>query len=139
MTTKLTITGLLLITIWSFAFGQNQFRSQIDSVQNLIKANTNDDIEKVQQLNELARLYFYNQQIKEGFFATREALQLSEQIGFESGRVMFYLTLSAYHGIVDNEMRIYYRKKAEWLSKSFGSQSRNYFSNFETPPVDEGE
>jgi two-component system NtrC family sensor kinase len=138
MTTKLTITGLLLITIWSFAFGQNQFRSQIDSVQNLIKANTNDDIEKVQQLNELARLYFYNQQIKEGFFATREALQLSEQIGFESGRVMFYLTLSAYHGIVDNEMRIYYRKKAEWLSKSFGSQSRNYFSNFETPPVDEG-
>ncbi len=130
--------AFILICFSTMAQNQNLYNSQIDSVQNLINTNSDNDIEKVQQLNELARLFFYNQQIKEGFFATKEALKLSEQIGFESGKVMYYLTLSAYHGILDNEMRIYYRKKAEWLSKSFGNQSRNYFSNIEIPNVDEG-
>ncbi len=35
-------------------------------------------------------------------------------------------------------MHIYYRKKAEWLSKSFGNQSRNYFVDLETPDIFEG-
>ncbi len=57
---------ILLFLFCSFSFGQNenQYANQIDSIQNLINTNPNDPMEEVRLLNELARLYFYNLQIK---------------------------------------------------------------------------
>ena len=81
MRRKFVIINIILLLVCLFSFGQNQnqFGAQIDSIQNLIQDNPNDDIDKVQQLNELARFYFYNKQEKEGFIATKKALKLSEK------------------------------------------------------------
>jgi len=139
MKRKFAFINLLLLMYGSFTFAQNekQFTHQIDSIQNLINSNPKENIETVRLLNELARLHFYNGQAKEGFVTTRQALSLAEEIGFEGGKVMYYLTLSVYH---DNneDLRIYYQKKAEWLSNSFANQSRNYFVIPEIPEFNEG-
>jgi len=129
MKIKLVNISVAIFLCYSLSFGQNeyQFASEIDSIQELINANPQENQERVVLLNELARLYFYEDQVKEGFITTREALNLAGEIDFEGGRVMYYLTMSTYHWGEDEDMFIYYQKKAEWLSKSFANQSRNFF------------
>ena len=41
---------------------------------------------------------FYNREELKGFIATHDARILSEKLNFEGGKIMYYLTLSAYHG-----------------------------------------
>ena len=108
---------------------------KIDSLQRLIDAHPNDAEEKVQLLNEYARQCFYNQEIKEGFIATKEAREISEKLNFDGGKIMYYLTLSAYHGNGDDNMFTYYQKKAQWLSNSMGNRLINYYVELEIPEL----
>ncbi|HKJ78437.1 MAG TPA: ATP-binding protein, partial [Prolixibacteraceae bacterium] len=104
-----------------------------DSLQQLINARTTNDEEKVQLLNEYAGLCFYNQEVKKGFIATKEAREISEKLDFEGGEIMYYLTLSAYHANGNEDMYIYYQKRAEWLSNSMGDLLQNYYVDLEIP------
>jgi len=105
-----------------------------DSLKRLIDLHDKEDEEKVRLLNEYARQCFYNQEIKKGFIATKEAREISEKLDFEGGEIMYYLTLSAYHGNGNEDMQIYYQKRAQWLSNSMGERLMNYYVDLEIPP-----
>ena len=70
--------------------------SKIDSLKRLIELNPEADKEKVRLLNEYARFCFYNQEYKEGLIALRDARELSKQIEFESGKIMYHITLGVF-------------------------------------------
>ncbi len=130
------------IILFSFSIGtilaQNEssvYSIKTDSLQQLIDALPNDNEEKVQLLNEYARQCFYNQEIKEGFIAAKEAREISERLNFDGGKIMYYLTLSAYHGNGDNNMFTYYQKQAQWLSNSMGNRLINYYVELDTPEL----
>lgn len=101
----------------------------VDSVRKLIDAHENGDQEKVVMLNDYARLCFHNMNFLKGLLATKEARDISTQLGFEGGKIMYYLTLADYFG--DSQMSTYYNKQAQWLSLTSDKESARYYS-----PVD---
>jgi len=137
-------TKYLLLSITLFFFGMGTTLAQdtlsvysikIDSLQQLLDSHPNDDEEKVQLLNEYARQCFYNQEELKGFIATQKARKLSEKLNFEGGKIMYYLTLSAWHGNGDKNMQIYYQKQAQWLSNSMGNRLINYYAELDIPDL----
>ena len=99
--------------------------AKIDSLQNLVESHPQNDQEKVRLLNEYARSCFHSLEHKQGFITTREARLLSEQLNFKGGEIMYYLTLSEYFG--SGDLANYYRKQAEWLSKTPDQQLGKYY------------
>ena len=103
-------------------------RSKIDSLKKLIELNPKADKEEIRLLNEYARLCFYNQEYKEGLIATREARELSKKLEFESGIIMYHITL----GIFSQgraAINVYHRMKAGMLTTKTGDKAllRNPF------------
>jgi len=132
------IIALIILFVHTVYFGQSQnmFENKIDSIQKLIMSNQDENREKVILLNELARNYFYNLEMKKGLLSTKKAINMADEIGYEGGRLLYYLTLSTSQGVHGNDaIQVYYQKKAEWLSKSFGNQSRNDFTDIEIPDI----
>jgi hypothetical protein len=66
MKIKLVNTCMVLLLISIFSFGQNdkQLVNEMDSIQQLLNDDQKENEEHVRMLNELARLYFYNDQAK---------------------------------------------------------------------------
>jgi len=93
MKRKNVLLSLLLLTIGvSISNAQDTLLIEpmkIDSLQQLIDARAKEDEEKVRLLNEYARLCFYNQEFAKGFVATREARQISKNLDFTGGEIMF--------------------------------------------------
>ena len=103
-------------------------RSKIDSLKRLIELNAKADKEEIRLLNEYARLCFYNQEYKEGLIATREARELSKKLEFESGIIMYHITLGIFsQGRV--AINVYHRMKAGMLTTKTGDKAllRNPF------------
>ena len=103
-------------------------RSKIDSLKKLIELNPKADKEEIRLLNEYARLCFYNQEYKEGLIATREARELSKKLEFESGIIMYHITLGIFsQGRV--AINVYHRMKAGMLTTKTGDKAllRNPF------------
>ena len=103
-----------------------------DSLKLLIDKHKKENEERVRLLNEYARYCFYSFDIKQGFEAARNARELSHELDFEGGTIMYYLTLSSYFR--EGDMFDYYQKQAQWLSKYIGEQSSNYFTDLDIPP-----
>jgi len=132
---------LFLLSFSGFISGQNSpsnYSPEIDSLRELIDARPSDSKEKVQLLNEYARLCFYDLRIKEGFVAAKQAREISDKLDFIGGRVMYYLTLAAYHGNGNDDMFIYYENLAQSISKSMGDLQMNYYVDLEIPQLDYG-
>jgi signal transduction histidine kinase len=109
------------------------FQSKADSLKLLIDTRDKKDVEKVRLLNEFARYSFYIFEIQQGFEAARNARELSHELDFEGGIIMYYVTLSAYFS--EGDMFDYYQKQAQWLSKYIGEQFSKYYTNPEIPPA----
>jgi len=75
----------------------------------VFKRNHNDK-ERIRLLNEYARMSFYNQEIIQGFTATIEAIELSEEIEYKEGEIMFHETLAAFLG--PGDIALYHHQKA---------------------------
>ena len=97
---------------------------KIDSVQQLIDARAKEDEEKVRLLNEYARLCLYNLEFAKGFIATREARQISKNLDFKGGEIMYYHTLAAFQG--RGEMHNYYLQQARNIALKTESQVPEY-------------
>ena len=87
---------------------------KLDSLKVLVFKRNHNDKEKIRLLNEYARMSFYNQEIIQGFSATIEAIELSEEIGFKEGEIMFHETLVAFLG--QGDIVSYHHQKARMLS-----------------------
>jgi len=96
------------------------YLNEMDSLGRLVDSHQGEDQEKVKFLNEYARLCFYNNEYYNGFIAAHSAKELSEKLDYQDGLVMYYLTLSSFH--TGDDMRTFYRKKAQWLSNLFDQQ-----------------
>ena len=97
---------------------------KIDSLQQLIDARAKEDEEKVRLLNEYARLCFYNQEFAKGFVATRDARQISKNLNFTGGEIMYYHTLAAFSG--SGEMHNYYLQQARDIALKADSPVPDY-------------
>ncbi|HJS54249.1 MAG TPA: tetratricopeptide repeat protein, partial [Chitinophagaceae bacterium] len=134
MKSKLVILVVLFLYVGSTNInGQDSFsllvdHSKIDSLKRLIELNPKTDIEEIRLLNEYARLCFYNQEYKEGLIAASEARELSKQIEFESGIVMYHITLGVF-SMGRGTMNPYHRMNAGMLATKTGDKTllRNPF------------
>lgn len=102
-----------------------------DSISYLIDNHPEKDEEKVRLMNEYARLCFYNHDFHEGLIATHTARKLSEILEYQEGVVMYYLTLSGYH--TNDDMRTFYQKKAQWLTRLLDQQLDKYNTYINIP------
>lgn len=141
MKTKYLFFSIILLSLsisTSFAQDTSPIDSKkIDSLQQLIDLHPKNDEEKVGLLNDYARACFYSlEDIKQGLIATREARLLSEKINFKGGKIMYYQTLSSFHG--SGSMANYYRKQAEWLSKDPDQQLGQYYVSLQNIDHDLG-
>jgi signal transduction histidine kinase len=141
MKQTLNICISLLLFILGFQGGHSQdsllvASVKIDSLKQLIINHNKQDEEKVRLLNEYARTAFYEMDFMEGLKATHEAHKLSEDLDFEGGIIMYYLTLSVYCG--NGRLGSYYRKQAESLSLQPGKKLEKYYSELPIPPNNEG-
>ena len=134
----------LIILLFLFTCFVNAQNSAIvnpaikDNLQQVIMKHPKANKERVSLLNEYARQCFYNNELLKGFEATREARILSKKLDFEGGKVMYYLTLSAYFYNTNKEMYNYYQMKAKWLSKSKNDELNNYYTNLKVPKTNLG-
>ncbi|WP_380293468.1 ATP-binding protein [Hyunsoonleella rubra] len=120
-----------------FSFGQTQetvtvAQTKIDSIKQRINNHNKADEEKVWLLNEYARASFYEMNFMDGLKATREAHELSKDIDFEGGRVMYCETLSLFCGY--GAMADYYQKQAEWLSLQPEKNLEKYYLELPNAP-----
>ena len=93
------VIALILLAGLSKVNGQESLLvdpAEIDSLQLLIKSNDNESKEKVRLLNEYARLCFYNQDYKEGLIAAKEGRELSKEVEFEGGVIMYHITMGVF-------------------------------------------
>ena len=116
---------------------QSTYQVKMDSVNHLLENYPKEDEEKVKLMNQYARLCFYNREFQEGLIVTRAARELSAELNFPEGKLMYYLTLSSFH--TDGEMRRYYRKKAQWLTRQLTDQMEKYDIYTEIPGYSLGE
>jgi len=117
MSTKKIIVGLILILFCSMLKAQDKLfvdPGKLDSLKVIVFKRNHNDKEKIRLLNEYARLSFYNQEIIQGFSATIEAIELSEEIEFKEGEIMFHETLAAFLG--PGDIVSYHHQKARMLS-----------------------
>jgi two-component system NtrC family sensor kinase len=117
MSTKKIIVGLILILFCSMLKAQDGLfvdQDKLDSLKVLVFKRNHNDKERIRLLNEYARMSFYNQEMIQGFTATIEASDLSKEIGFKEGEIMYHETLAAFLG--PGEMASYHHQKARMLS-----------------------
>ncbi len=127
---------LILINPVSSQNSSSPYWLKMDSLNHLMETKKEEDEEKVRLMNEYARLCFYNLKYHEGFVATHAARQLSEALKYEEGMIMYYLTLAGYH--VNNDMRTFYQKKAQWLSRRLDEQFEKYNTYMNIPGYNMG-
>jgi signal transduction histidine kinase len=98
----------ILITLMAILLGTNLLISQdmalvpprqIDSLESLINAYDEDQIEKVSLLHEYARLNFYNQNYQTGFEAVVKARDIAEQLKYKNGQSMYHQSLAVFLGV----------------------------------------
>ncbi|WP_423999461.1 hypothetical protein [Maribacter sp. IgM3_T14_3] len=82
---------LLFFFVWCFSFGQNQ--KHIDSLL-LIHDKTENEIDKIDILNNIGRLYGSGN-IENARFYNNKAINLSKKINYPRGIAYGYLFLSA--------------------------------------------
>ncbi len=131
---NLSISLILLFFCFGTTFAQDSlsvYSIKIDSLHQLIDSHQNEDEELVRLLNEYARVCFYNMDFQKGLMATRNARILSDNLNFEGGKIMYYLTLSVFFGY--GEMHDYYQRQAQLLSKNVNEQSSAYFTDLNIP------
>ena len=117
MSTKKIIVGLILVLFCSMLKAQDTLfvdPGKLDSLKVLVFKRNHNDKERIRLLNEYARLSFYNQEIIQGFTATIEAIELSEEIEYKEGEIMFHETLAAFLG--PGDIVSYHHQKARMLS-----------------------
>ncbi|WP_282121753.1 ATP-binding protein [Algibacter mikhailovii] len=140
MKTKYLFFSIILLSLSiSTIYAQDitsTYSKKIDSLQQLIDSHSKYDEEKVRLLNEYARASFYGLEFYQGLIATREARLLSEELNFKGGKIMYYLTLSVFHG--DGSMANYYQKQAEWLSKNPDHELGQYYVSLQNKEHDIG-
>ena len=120
------LIALFLFVGLNFINGQDSLpvaRSKIDSLKKLIELNLKADKEKVRLLNEYARLCFYNQEYKEGLIAARDARELAKKIGFESGLIMYHITLGIFLLGPGQTISLYHRMSAAMLATKTGDKA----------------
>ncbi len=131
-------TIFFLVVLYTYAQKSSSiYLDKMDSLNLLIKNYPEDNEEKVKLLNQFARLCFYNNDFQKGFTMTYQARELSSDLDFQEGMLMYYLTLSSYH--TQGEMRGYYRKKAQWLTRQLDDQMEKYDMFTEIPGYNFGE
>jgi len=124
----LPIFVLFLVSITSTdaqSTAHQDSQTKIDSLQQLIDSRGKDDEVKVKLLHDYARLCFYNHEFLKGLIAVKKARELSEQLSFEGGKIMYLLSLSAIFG--DGPMYTYYRKQAQWASLAADKATAKYY------------
>ena len=111
---------------------------KIDSLQTLINQSS-DSKEKVRLLNEYARLNFYNQEYKTGLIAAVDARELSAEINFSGGEIMFHLTIATFLGW--GELEDYHLRQAGVLSGKNSDVDLYTLPNYpkEYPPARDNE
>jgi two-component system, NtrC family, sensor kinase len=94
------LIALLLFFNLTISWSQgasNLVTYKIDSVKQLLKAETNEDTVNVKRLNELARMYFFTFQYTEGLITTKQAHRLSSKINYRKGEGLYLRTMSVFH------------------------------------------
>jgi len=117
MSAKRIIVGLILLLFCSMLKAQDTLfvdPGKLDSLKVLVFKRNHNDKERIRLLNEYARMSFYNQEIIQGFTATIEAIELSEEIEYKEGEIMFHETLAAFLG--PGDIALYHHQKARMLS-----------------------
>ena len=110
------VTGFLVLLFCSYGWAQDTLYVnpvKIDSIKALLVENDTESIERVELLNDYARLSFYNRELIQGFTATIEARNLSKKIDYKEGEILYHETLAAYIG--DGDMFGYHHQKARML------------------------
>ncbi|MDN3642877.1 ATP-binding protein [Lutimonas halocynthiae] len=102
---------------------------KLDSLKVLVFKRNHNDKERIRLLNEYARMSFYNQEIIQGFTATIEAIELSEEIEYKEGEIMFHETLAAFLG--PGDIVSYHHQKARMLSTQLNQNDS--FSEVQLP------
>jgi two-component system NtrC family sensor kinase len=110
---------------------------KLDSLQKLIDLHKTDDQERVVLLNDYARLCLYNKELLKGLSAVKEARDLSKQLDFKGGKIMYYLNLAAYFG--EGPMYTYYTRQAKSLSLSSDKESARYYVDLDKHNYNSGE
>ena len=101
MNSKDVLISLIFVLTFSIVKAQDTLfvdPRKLDSLKVLVFKRNYNDKERIRLLNEYARMSFYNQEIIQGLSATIEAIELSEEIGFKEGEIMFHETLAAFLG-----------------------------------------
>ena len=117
MSTKKITIGLILILFCSMLRAQDRLfvdPGKLDSLKVIVFKRNHNDKEKIRLLNEYARLSFFNQEIIQGFTATIEAIELSKEIEFKEGEIMYHETLAAFLG--PGDIVSYHHQKARMIS-----------------------
>ena len=117
MSAKRIIVGLILLLFCSMLKAQDTLfvdPGKLDSLKVLVFKRNHNDKERIRLLNEYARMSFYNQEIIQGFTATIEAIELSKEIEYKEGEIMFHETLAAFMG--PGDIALYHHQKARMLS-----------------------
>jgi len=117
MNSKDVLISLIFVLTFSMVKAQDSLfvdPMKLDSMKVLVFKRNYNDKEKIRLLNEYARMSFYNQEIIQGFSATIDAIELSEEIGFKEGEIMFHETLAAFLG--PGDIALYHHQKARMLS-----------------------
>jgi len=117
MNSKDVLISLIFLLTFSIVKAQDTLfvdPMKLDSLKVLVFKRNYNDKEKIRLLNEYARMSFYNQEIIQGISATIDAIELSEEIGFKEGEIMFHETLAAFLG--PGDVALYHHQKARMLS-----------------------
>ncbi|HEY5915801.1 MAG TPA: ATP-binding protein, partial [Chryseolinea sp.] len=110
--------------------------TKIDSLEQLIDSRETNDQVKVRLLNDYAQLCFHNHEFLKGLVAAKEAKDISLQLSFEGGKIMYLLTLASYFG--DGPMYTYYRKQAQWQLLNADKASAKYYVDVDSHYYDWG-
>ena len=117
MNSKDVLISLIFVLTFSIVKAQDTLfvdPMKLDSMKVLVFKRNYNDKERIRLLNEYARMSFYNQEIIQGLSATIDAIELSEEIGFKEGEIMFHETLAAFLG--PGDIALYHHQKARMLS-----------------------
>jgi hypothetical protein len=135
MKTRHIFLSLTLLVIGvSSSFAQDTLLispAKIDSLHQLIDSRPKADEEKVRLLNEYARLCFYNEEYLNGFNAARDAHELSKNLNFKGGEIMYYLTLAAFIG--KGQIYDYQIERARNLSLADRGKLSAFYSELNIP------
>jgi len=124
----LTIIFCLTIVCKSFSvqLPTVNLSQQKDTIPSLISSETESEIRKVNELYNLARVYFYSKEIEKGLKTTQKALLLSDSIDYKEYKAPYYLAIAAFFGDELSGLRFYYEKKAEQVSSNDLSLSKSH-------------